>query len=630
MRQEAAAQGRGTGSVVIPVEGMHCASCVHTVETALSHLEGVRRATVNLGAEKAFVDYDPDRVTLQQMEQVITGVGYGVAREALALKVTGVRSARSAQEIEETVRDLNGVASVSVNPTAGTVRVEYVPGAVTAADVKRAIRDLGYGVEEPLEGVAAVDREREARQRELRRQGRNMLLAWPLSLLVMLGTFRDYLPWGVTSLVPEILNNRLLLWALTTPVVFGPGWQFFVNTYRGLRHGVTDMNLLYAVGIGAAYLIAVLNTVWPDAGFGGPQATFYEAAALLTAFIVLGRFLEALTRGRTSEAIRKLMGLQPKTARVIRHGEEMEIPADEVEVDNVVVVRPGERIPVDGMVVDGYSAVDESMLTGKSMPVEKQVGNQVFGGTVNKTGAFKFRATKVGKDTALAQIIRLVEDAQASKAPLQQLADVVAGYFIQGVLVLALLTFLFWFFAGYQTFFDPSTRFALTPYTLGQIGVFGFALLLSVTVLIISCPCAVGIATPSAMMAGIGKGAEHGILFKGAQAIEATSKLQTVIFDKTGTLTRGEPSVTDVLAVDGVAEEDLLGSAATAEVNSEHPLGEAIVGAARDRKVAVQEAEAFNAIPGHGVEARYRGRQILLGNRKLMSDQNIAIAPLEA
>ncbi|MGH2403858.1 MAG: heavy metal translocating P-type ATPase, partial [bacterium] len=630
MRQEAAAEGRGRGSVVIPVEGMHCASCVHTVETALSHLEGVRRAAVNLGAEKAFVDYDPHRVTLQQMEQAITAVGYGVAREVLALKVTGINSASSAQHIETAVRDLAGVASVTVDLTAGMVRVEYVPGALTAADVKRAIRDLGYGVEEPLEGVAAVDREREARQRELRRQGRNMLLAWPLSLLVMLGTFRDYLPWGLTSLVPEILNTRLLLWALTTPVVFGPGWQFFVNTYRGLRHGVTDMNLLYAVGIGAAYLIAMLNTVWPDAGFGGPQATFYEAAALLTAFIVLGRFLEALTRGRTSEAIRKLMGLQPKIARVMRNGEEMEIPADEVEVDDVVVVRPGERIPVDGTVVDGYSAVDESMLTGESMPVEKHAGSEVFGGTVNKTGAFKFRATKVGKDTALAQIIRLVEDAQASKAPLQQLADVVAGYFIQGVLVLALLTFLFWFFAGYQTFFDPSTRFALTPYTLGQIGVFGFALLLSVTVLIISCPCAVGIATPSAMMAGIGKGAEHGILFKGAQAIEATSKLQTVIFDKTGTLTRGEPSVTDVLAVDGVAEEDLLGLAAAAEVNSEHPLGEAIVRAARDRKVAVQEAEAFNAIPGHGVEARHRGRQILLGNRKLMKDRNVAIAPLEA
>ncbi|MGH2349429.1 MAG: copper-translocating P-type ATPase, partial [bacterium] len=359
-------------------------------------------------------------------------------------------------------------------------------------------------------------------------------------------------------------------------------------------------------------------------------ATFYEAAALLTAFIVLGRYLEALTRGRTSEAIRKLMRLQPKAARVVRNGEEVEIPSDEVEVGDVVIVRPGERIPVDGMVLDGYSAVDESMLTGESMPVEKQAGDEVVGGTFNKTGAFKFRATKVGKDKALAQIIKFVEDAQASKAPLQQLADLVAGYFIQGVLVLALLTFFFWFFYGYQAYFDPASRFALTPYTLGQVGVFGFALLLSATVLIISCPCAVGIATPSAMMAGIGKGAEHGILFKNAQAIEAISRIQTVIFDKTGTLTRGEPSVTDLAPAEGFSEQALLRLGAAAEINSEHPLGEAIVRATRDRRQSVDGPEAFSAVPGHGVEARVHGQAVLLGNRKLMTDRQIPIAPLDA
>jgi Cu+-exporting ATPase len=305
----------------------------------------------------------------------------------------------------------------------------------------------------------------------------------------------------------------------------GRDGQFFVNSWRGLRAGVTDMNLLYATGIGAAYLIAVINTLWPTAGFGGRGATFYESAALLTTFIVLGRFLEALTRGRTSEAIRKLMSLQPKVARVLRNGQEREIPAEAVQVGDIVIVRPGERIPVDGVVLEGYSAVDESMITGESMPVEKKAGDEVIGGTMNKTGSFRFRATKVGRETALAQIIKLVEDAQTSKAPIQRLADWVAGHFILGVHALALLVFIFWFFVGYNAFFDPSTSFLLSPHKLGEIGVFGFSLLLSITVLVISCPCAVGLATPSAMMAGTGKAAEHGVLFKGADAIEAASKL---------------------------------------------------------------------------------------------------------
>ncbi|MBI3998635.1 MAG: copper-translocating P-type ATPase, partial [Armatimonadetes bacterium] len=407
--------------------------------------------------------------------------------------------------------------------------------------------------------------------------------------------------------------------------VFGPGWQFFTNSYRGLRHGVADMNLLYATGIGAAYLIAVINTFWPDAGFGGPEATFYEAAALLTAFIILGRYLEALTRGRASEAIRKLMSLQPKVARVIRGETEVEIPADEVEVDDVVVVRPGEQIPVDGLVLDGYSAVDQSMLTGESMPVEKRAGDEVIGGTMNKTGAFRFRATRVGRETALAQIITLVENAQASRAPIQKLADLVAGKFIFWVHVLSLAVFLFWFFVGYGLFFSPETRLMLTPYTLAGVGVFGFALLVSVAVLVISCPCAVGMATPSAMMAGTGKAAEHGILFKGADAVEAASKLTAIIFDKTGTLTRGEPAVTDVVPTSVGTEHEVLRWAAAAEVNSEHPLGEAIVRGARDRGIQVESPEAFEAVPGHGVTARAAGREILLGNRKLMADRGVSI-----
>jgi len=625
----------GSGSVpemlteiALPVVGMSCASCVATVEAAVKSVRGVHTASVNLTASKAFITYDPSVTGPAELERAIRDVGYEIGRETLRLQVTGMSCASCVASIEGAVGNLPGVASVAVNLSGGTATVEYDAGTVTPAQIKQTIRDLGYEASEPPDGAPAVDREREARQREIVRQGRWMLVAWPMALVVMLGTFQDV--WILPRYVPKFLGNPLLLFGLTTPIVFGPGWQFFVNSFRGLRHGVADMNLLYATGIGAAYLIAVINTFWPEAGFGGPEAVFYEAAALLTAFIILGRYLEALTRGRASEAIRKLMSLQPKIARVIRGDQEVEIPADEVEVDDLVIVRPGERIPVDGVVLDGYSAVDQSVLTGESMPVEKRVGDEVIGGTMNKTGALRFRATRVGRETALAQIIRLVEDAQASKAPIQKLADLVAGKFIFWVHVLSLAAFLFWFFVGYGLFFSPETRLMLTPYTLAGVGVFGFALLVSVAVLVISCPCAVGMATPSAMMAGTGKAAEYGILFKGADAVEAASTLSAIIFDKTGTLTRGEPAITDIMTVAGsseagVSDVEALRLAAIAEVNSEHPLGEAIVRGARDRGIVVDAPESFEAIPGHGVTARAAGRNVLLGNRKLMADRQIPI-----
>lgn len=546
--------------------------------------------------------------------------------QLVTLQISGMTCASCVAHVEQALRELPGVSKAVVNLATGTAKVEYDPSSVSLAQMKQAVRDVGYEATEKIEGTEAIDREREARQREIRRQGLYLLFAAPLSAIIMLGTFRDY--WILPYFVPEWLGNKLLLGLLTTPIVFGPGRQFFINSWRGLRAGVTDMNLLYATGIGAAYLIAVINTLWPNAGFGGKGATFYESAALLTTFIVLGRFLEALTRGRTSEAIKKLLSLQPKIARVVRDGTELEIPADEVIVGDVVIVRPGERIPVDGTVLEGYSAVDESMITGESMPAEKKIGDEVIGGTINKTGSFKFRATKVGKETALAQIIKLVEDAQTSKAPIQKLADWVAGHFILGVHALALIVFVFWFFLGYQYFFDPNTGFLLSPHKLGEIGVFGFSLLLSITVLVISCPCAVGLATPSAMMAGTGKAAENGILFKGADAIEATTKLTTIVFDKTGTLTKGEPSVTDVLALPGWEKDRVLQLAAIAEKNSEHPLGEAIVRGALERALPIKDAESFRAIPGHGVEARSQGQEILLGNRKLMHERGVEIASL--
>ncbi|HAM54212.1 MAG TPA: heavy metal translocating P-type ATPase, partial [Candidatus Rokubacteria bacterium] len=610
---------------------MHCASCQAAIETALGDLPGISEVAVNVSAGKAQVSYDPARVGLAEMARNVADVGYEVSEDELTLRVTGMTCASCASKIETAVGGLEGIAGVVVNVPAEMARVRFYPSLASPAEIRRIIRDLGYGVEDRADGQAALDRERESRRRELRRQGFWMLVSWPLAFLIMLGTFREY--WILPRFVPEFLSSRAILFLLTTPVVVGPGWQFFLNSFRGLRRGVTDMNLLYATGIGAAYLIGVANTFWPTAGFGGEKAVFFESAALLTAFIILGKWLEALTRGRTSEAIRRLMALQPKIARVIRDGREIELPADEVLTDDVVLVRPGERIPVDGVVLEGYSAVDESMLTGESLPVEKKTGDQVIGSTMNKTGAFKFQATKVGKETALAQIICLVEEAQASKAPIQKLADWVAGHFILGVHILALSVFFFWFFIGYWRFFDPQSTFFLTPYALGEIGVFGFAILLSITVLVISCPCAVGMATPSAMMAGTGKGAEHGVLFKGADAIEATSKLQAIIFDKTGTLTRGEPSVTDVQVAPGPwhaapSEDEVLRLAAIAEKHSEHPLGEAIIRGATERGLAVPDADRFNAIPGHGVEAEHGGRALLLGNRKLMRERGVDLAPL--
>ncbi|MDO8616661.1 MAG: heavy metal translocating P-type ATPase [Dehalococcoidia bacterium] len=625
--------------VTLPVAGMTCAACVRKVEKALKGLPGVQDATVNLSAGKAGVVFDPAACAVADMEKVIEDIGYEVPASRLNLLVLGMTPGHCDIVIGNALRALPGVRAVTINPATDTVSVEYLESAVSAAAIKKTVRSLGYDVSEKGEGEDAMDRERQLRQAEVRRQLINMLVSWPLGAIVMLGTFSDYRP--LSEFLPSFMNNKILLFALTTPLVIGPGRQFFVNSWNGLRRGLTDMNLLYATGIGAAYLIAVINTFFPDAGFGGERATFFEAAALLVAFIVLGRYLEAVTRGRTSQAIRNLMKLRPKRATVIRDGRETEVPADEVEIGDVCLVRPGESVPVDGVVLEGYSAVDESMVTGESIPVEKRDGDEVTGGTLNKTGAFRFRATRVGAGTALSQIIKLVEEAQTTKAPIQALADKVAGHFILGVHALALAVFLFWFFAGFGLWFTEDTRLVLTPYKLEDLGVFGLALLISVTVLVISCPCAVGLATPAAMMAGTGKGAEFGILFKGADAVEATARVRVVVLDKTGTLTKGEPSVTDVLAAPnppsvgrgpspGITADEVLRLAAAAEKNSEHPLGEAIVRGAQQRGLDVPPAERFGSIPGHGVEATVEGREVLLGNRKLMAERGIDVSALIA
>ncbi|TGE37236.1 copper-translocating P-type ATPase [Desulfosporosinus fructosivorans] len=612
--------------VSLPVQGMTCVACVAKVEKTLKTMTGVQEVHVNLLSGKAAVTYESDQIGVPQMVKMIQDIGYEVPEEEVLLTVRGMSCAACVAKVEKAIKGMPGVTSVVVNLPAESAKVKFYPGAVDKTRIKKEIQAMGYEASEKVTGQEAIDREKEARQKELRFQTRNMWIAWPLASLVMIGMFRDM--WIFPYFVPEFLGNVYVLWAMTTPIAFIPGWQFFKHSWNGLKRGATDMNLLYATGIGASYLIATINTFWPDAGFGGRGAAFFESAALLTAFIVLGRYLEALTRGKTSEAIRNLMSLQAKTARVIRNGEEVEIAVDEVEIGDIVFVRPGESIPVDGEVTDGYSVVDEAMITGESMPVEKRAGSQVTGATINKTGSFKFKATRVGGETALAQIIKMVEDAQATKAPIQKLADFVAGHFIAGVHVLALIVFFFWFFIGYDAYFLPTSQFVFSPYSLAEVGVFGFALLLSVTTLIISCPCALGLATPSAIMAGTGKGAENGILFKGADAVESSSKLNAVIFDKTGTLTKGEPAVTDVYTTEGFAQDDVLRLAAITEKPSEHPLGEAIVRGAKEKGLSVGDTDDFEAIPGHGVRATYQGQTILMGNRRLMKLQKIDIGNL--
>src|SRR5512143_1632430 len=408
--------------ITLPISGMTCASCVSHVETALKEVPGVAKTTVNLATEKATVQLADSQVTISQLVAAVQDSGYDVPTETAMLTIKGMTCASCVAHVEGALKELPGMTEAVVNLGLGTARVTYIPGVVTSTQMKRAVSDVGYEAIEPTKGADTLDRERQAREDEIKRQGRNLIIASSIGMLVMLGTFYDMLG-PLQAFVPEFLSYKWVIGLLTTPIVFGPGRQFFVNSWRGLKHGVTDMNLLYATGIGAAYGIAVINTLFPTAGFGGEGATFFESAALLTAFIVLGRWLEALTRGRTSEAIRKLMKLQPKIARVIRGGVEEEVRADEVEIGDLLLVKPGEGVPVDGEVTDGYSAVDESMLTGESLPVEKKTGDAVIGGAINKTGAFKFKATRVGKETALAQIIKLVENAQASKAPIQKLAD---------------------------------------------------------------------------------------------------------------------------------------------------------------------------------------------------------------
>ena len=499
--------------------------------------------------------------------------------------------------VEQALSSVPGVISANVNLSSEKATVEYIEG-TEVADLRRAVKEAGY---ELGSEAATLEDVTTAARREIRNIRNRFILAAVLAGVIMT------LMW-----TPDFLGKPYLLWALATPVQFWAGWRFYRGAWGALRHRTADMNTLIAVGTSAAYLYSMVAVLFPTLfTIGGIAPNLYfDTSAAIIALILLGRFLEARARGQTSEAIKKLIGMQPKTALVVRDGEEIEIPVEDVQVGDLILVRPGERVPVDGIIHQGYSTIDESMITGESIPVEKKVGDEVIGATINKTGSFQFQATKVGKDTTLAQIIRLVEEAQGSKAPIQRLADVIASYFVPAVIGIAIITFIIWYFVG-----PPP---ALT-----------FALLNFIAVLIIACPCALGLATPTAIMVGTGKGAEHGILIRSAEVLERSHQINTVLLDKTGTLTRGEPRVTDITAVPSSSPEEVLRLAASAEHDSEHPLGKAIVGAALEKKLEIPPASDFNAIPGHGVEASVEGKKVLLGNLRLIKDRGLSLNGLE-
>ena len=615
--------GENTERIDIPIGGMHCASCVSRIEKALSQTPGVVDTSVNLATSRATVKYQTGRTDLSRLVSAVKEAGYqstGAARAEFVVD-DSARPSGSATPLEQYLGSIRGVITASFNLGTMQVRVDYLQGAADAAEIQRAIESFGYRVRNTAASgkETTEDFEAAARKQELDDIKHRFLLSAILALPVLIIAMSH----GRIALLRGSWVNWLEL-ALTTPVMFYGGAQFFRGAWAAFRHRAADMNTLIATGTGAAYLYSIAATIAPRAFAGASRAAmngmdgsapmapvYYEAASVIVALILLGRLLEARAKGQTGEAIRKLVGLQARTARVLRmeNGKpaETDIPIEKVIVGDTVLVRPGEKIPVDGVVLEGSSAVDESMLTGESIPVEKMKGANVFGATLNKTGAFRFEARKVGKDTVLQQIVRLVEDAQASKAPIARLADVISGIFTPVVLVIAVITFVAWFI--------------LAPHELR----FTLAFVNAIGVLVIACPCALGLSVPTAVIVGTGRGAENGVLIKGGEALETAQKLETIVLDKTGTITKGKPGVTDVIPAEGFGSDDLLIALASAERGSEHPIAEAIVSAAVSRKLELPQATGFTAVPGQGISAIVDGRKILFGNEALLRANSVDV-----
>ena len=604
------------------ISGMSCAACAKAVERVVKKLDGVEEQSVNIATEKLSIVYDKSKVNFNDIKSAIEKAGYGVEPEIenrnVDLKIEGMSCAACAKAVERVVKKLDGVAAINVNIATDKASIEYNPLKIKLSEIKRVGENAGYKALDE-EKNQFVDEDKIKKEKEMKALFTKFIIAMVFSIplfYIAMGPMvpKPLGPWQVPEIINPMtntLNYAIIQLILVIPVMCA-GYKFYLHGYKSLFSGSPNMDTLVAIGTSAAFLYSLYTTIQIANGSVTTMhhhQLYYESAGIIIALILLGKFFESRSKGKTSEAIKKLIGLQPKTAIIIMNDKEIETPIDEVIVGDVILVKPGEKIPVDGVVIEGSTSVDESMLTGESIPVEKVVGSKVTGASINKNGSIKFKAEKVGSDTALSQIVKLVEDAQGTKAPIAKLADTVSGYFVPIVMTIAVVSALLWWILG-----NKDLIFVLTIF---------------ISVLVIACPCALGLATPTAIMVGTGKGAENGIFIKGGEALELAHKINTVILDKTGTITEGKPKVTDIITANYIAEEYLLQIAASAEKGSEHPLGEAIVRYGVEKNLEFKNLENFKAIPGNGIEVVIDNKNILLGNTKLMNDRNINIDNLK-
>ncbi|MGF2142541.1 heavy metal translocating P-type ATPase [Vagococcus fluvialis] len=599
---------------VYNIEGMTCASCAQTVEKVVSKVPSVEEASVNLATEKLTVSFNENSANEEAVIKAVDDAGYQVVMpgEHMQYDIDGMTCASCSQTIEKVINKLDGVQSASVNLATEKMFVDFNPSELSSNDIMEAVKNSGYSAKESLSQEAQADLDKEKKEKHIKKMWSRFWQSAVLTVPLLYIAMGEMVGLPIPEMIhPMVYSERfaLLQLALTIPVLI-IGRPFFIVGFRALFKGHPNMDSLVALGTSAATLYSLYGTIMVLLGdHHFAMNLYYESAAVILTLITLGKYFEAVSKGKTSEAIKKLMGLAPKTAIVIRDGVETEISVNDVVLGDVIVVKPGDKIPVDGVIVSGTSAVDESMLTGESIPIEKKAGDKVIGASINKNGSFQFEATKVGKDTTLSQIIKLVEDAQGSKAPIAQLADKVSGVFVPIVIVLAILSGVAWYFLGQESWI--------------------FALTITISVLVIACPCALGLATPTAIMVGTGKGAENGVLIKSGDALETTHKIETIVFDKTGTITEGKPVVTDILVTGSLSKDDFLLLAASAEKGSEHPLGEAIVLAAEEKGMTFKEIDHFAAIPGHGIEVEIEKEIFILGNKKLMVEKQIDLLDFE-
>lgn len=587
----------------IQISGMTCSACVAAVEKGVAKMEGIDQANVNIATEQLTVQYNAEVINEANVKEKIEKLGYGVVEAKKEFDVTGMTCAVCANKVEKGVAGLDGVSTANVNFALETITVSYNENKVTAGDMAAKVKQLGYELIPKQDETEKLDH----RQKEIKQQTRKFVFSAILTL-PLLWTMVAHFSFLSFIYLPDVLMNPWVQLALATPVQFIVGAQFYKGAYTSLKNKSANMDVLVALGTSAAYFYSLyLAFEWMQAGGVGEADLYFEASAVIITLIVLGKLFEVRAKGKTSAAIQKLLGLQAKTALVLRDGKEQEIPIEEVIVGDTIIVKPGEKIPVDGEVAEGNSAVDESMLTGESIPLDKQPGDAVIGATINKNGSLQVKATKVGKDTALSQIVKVVEDAQGSKAEIQRLADKISGVFVPIVVLIAVITFLVWYFI-------------VTP------GDFRSSLIPMISILVIACPCALGLATPTSIMAGSGRAAEMGLLFKGGEHLESTQSIDTVVLDKTGTVTKGEPTLTDVIVADGFNEMEVLEIVGSAENQSEHPLAQAIVEGAHKREVILTEASSFEALPGYGIRATVFGKDIFAGTRKLMAQNNVSVS----